>query len=184
MSKAWARAGLSTVGLLVLMCLILVSWALVDATAAWRNSGNWNWNTGDLSGSNSLQVAVDELDARLDGIGIGSEGDTTIPAITVTTNIAQLLVLPSTTLNVVHGSVVTATTSRVILNGLGCTVTVANASVAGQLLVLSGGAATNVIVLDTGNWEGAVTLGIEDQAVAIAHSTAQWDQLLTKDNTP
>lgn len=64
------------------------------------------------------------------------------------------------------------------------TVTVANASVAGQYLELVGVSNLNVFVLDSGNWEGAATIGAEDVHAARAKATGQWITLFSKDNTP
>jgi hypothetical protein len=66
--------GISLVTVLLVMVVIMAISAVLTpqpARAAWKTAG-WKWGTGDLHSSGSVQVAIDDLDTRLDLVDAGS----------------------------------------------------------------------------------------------------------------
>jgi hypothetical protein len=61
-------------GVVVLVLVILCAF-LVPAFAAYRSAA-WKYNEGDLWGTDCLQSAIDNLDGRLDGLGVTATGTT------------------------------------------------------------------------------------------------------------
>jgi hypothetical protein len=100
--------------------------------------------------------------------------------------VTGVVVAVAGTLSVTNAEVIAVASSYIQITPTEIsTCTVANASVAGQILIIENVGTNNLVLSDNGTTlalGGAVTLGTTDTVGLIANAAAQWRRLWTADN--
>ena len=160
--------------------MLVASLGYCASVTTWQNRANDCW------GANSIQNFVDKLFNMSGDATITSAGVITVTKSTGAFTVGTLATLTPASLTVTNGQALAATTSYMkITPSEVATNTIANATAAGQILIIENVGTNNLVFNDNGTalaLGGNITLGATDTLGLVANAAAQWRRLWTGNN--